>query len=151
MIEDAITLAVLSHAGQVDKAGKPYILHPLRVLGAVGLSTDNDDVMCAAVLHDVVEDCGVKAQDLRGLGLSERTIELTGLLTREDNVSYEHFIESISLDKDASWIKVCDLRDNMDISRLGAKDPKDLTPMQYERLLKYRKAEAKLCAIWGFK
>lgn len=149
MIEQAIDLAVRSHKGQVDKAGAPYILHPLRVLGAVGLV--DDDIMCAAVLHDVVEDCGVTLNDLRKQGFTSRTVNLVRFLTRLEDETYDQFIDRLSRDKHASWIKVCDLRDNQNLARMGVADPRELTEAQFDRTAKYYRAEVKLREKWGFK
>ena len=52
MLEKAIGIAVHVHNGQVDKAGKPYILHPIRIM----MKMEKIEEMIAAVLHDVIED-----------------------------------------------------------------------------------------------
>lgn len=148
MIEQAIALAVKEHVGQVDKANMPYILHPLRVLGNIGLA--DDDILCAAVLHDVVEDCNVTLENLEMRGFSLRTVELVRLLTRQPNESYEDFIGFISTDRDASWIKVCDLRDNQNVARLIHGNPQGIDRKTYERQAKYKAAELRLCTKWGF-
>ncbi len=66
----AIAFAAAKHVDQTDRAGQPYILHPLRVMMAV----DTDEARRVAVLHDVVEDCGVSLDDLRALGYPEREV-----------------------------------------------------------------------------
>jgi len=66
MLEKAIQCAVKAHAGQKDKAGAPYILHPLRIM----MKMDNQAGMIAAVLHDVVEDSSVTLADLCAEGFS---------------------------------------------------------------------------------
>lgn len=63
-LEKAILIATKAHEGQKDKAGKPYILHPLRVM--LRMKTTKD--MMAAILHDVVEDTDVTLDDLREHG-----------------------------------------------------------------------------------
>ena len=60
-LEDAIALAVEAHRGQTDKVGQPYILHPLRVM----FRCETEHERMAAILHDVVEDCGISLDELR--------------------------------------------------------------------------------------
>lgn len=146
LIELAIRMALEAHAGQTDKAGKPYILHALRVLAAVGHGKP-EDVQCAAVLHDVLEDCpAYDAPLLAARGFSPRTINLVQMLSRDEGETYDAFIDRICQDRDASWIKLCDLRDNMDLTRLS----RPLSHTQMDRYYKYVKACAVIQATWGF-
>src|SRR5512133_2654196 len=94
-LEDAVELATRVHRGQVDKAGQPYILHPLRVM--LGLETEEEQLV--GVLHDVVEDSGKKdpakavtLDDLRNLGYSQEVITALDCVTRRAGESYEEFI-----------------------------------------------------------
>jgi (p)ppGpp synthase/HD superfamily hydrolase len=82
LLETAITLAVEKHRGQSDKSGEPYILHPLRVLMRVRELGGNEAAQCAAVLHDVVEDCNVSLDDLRAAGFSEATLRAIDAVTK---------------------------------------------------------------------
>src|SRR6056297_3333643 len=77
-LERAIEIAAAGHAGQTDKAGQPYILHPLRVM----LSVSSDEERMAAVLHDVLEDTRWTAAALRQEGFSEVVIEAVIALTK---------------------------------------------------------------------
>ena len=64
ILSDATTFATAAHDGQVDKAGVPYIQHPLRVMDqtlAWGLPVP---IRAAAVLHDVVEDTNVEIEEI---------------------------------------------------------------------------------------
>ena len=63
-VETAIEIAARAHAGQVDKAGVPYIFHPLRLMLAVTTPFER----MAAVLHDTVEDTDISLADLREAG-----------------------------------------------------------------------------------
>ncbi len=65
-LEKAIEIAIAAHRGQVDKAGAPYILHPLRIM----LAMDTEEEMIVAVLHDVVEESKVTFTDLAIAGFS---------------------------------------------------------------------------------
>lgn len=78
MLSQAIKIAVQAHDGQVDKAGKPYILHPLRVM----LSVTSEEAMICAVLHDVLEDSDVTAEDLLEKGFSVEVVKAIQSVTK---------------------------------------------------------------------
>ena len=78
-LERAIAIAAMAHEGQVDKAGMPYVLHPLRMM----LSVDTPEARMAAVLHDVVEDTAVTLDQLRAEGFPETVIEPRAARIRE--------------------------------------------------------------------
>ncbi len=130
-IEDAIRLALDKHHGQVDKAGEPYILHPLRVMAQM----QTNDEQIVAVLHDVVEDSDVTLDDLRKLGYSDEIVTAINHLSRRDGESYDDFIQRIKPNPLAVRVKLGDLRDNMDLRRNATLDQKAL-----ERFQRYRKA-----------
>jgi len=137
-LERAIEIAVRAHSGQRDKAGDVYILHSLRVM----LGLLSADARIAAVLHDVVEDTAITIDYLRGEGFSEQVLTAVDLLTKRKDEDYAVFIERVAQDSIARLVKVADLKDNMDLSRLGRKpSEKDL-----ERQAKYAKALARLMA-----
>src|SRR5215217_9307971 len=112
-IEDAIKLALEKHHGQTDKAGEPYILHPLRVMAQ--MQTEVEQIV--AVLHDVVEDSDVTLDDLRRMGYSEEIVTAIDHLSRRDGESYDNFIQRIKPNPLALRVKLGDLRDNMDLRR----------------------------------
>jgi len=130
-LEDAILLAVQAHQGQNDKAGAPYILHPLRVMLRMG----SDIEMMVAVLHDVLEDTQYTLLDLQQAGYPEEVLEALDCLTRRENETYEEFIERVKTNPLARKVKIADLEDNMDIRRISAPQEKDM-----ERLKRYRRA-----------
>jgi len=134
-LECAIELAVEHHKGQSDKAGKPYILHPLRVM----MSVDKDDEKIVAVMHDIVEDTDITLDDLRNEGFSEQVISAIECVTKGEEEDYDSFIERISHNPLAIQVKLADINDNMDLSRLSNVTEKDL-----ERVEKYKKAKEKL-------
>ncbi len=131
LLEKAIEIALRAHAGQKGKDGAPYVLHPLRLMTRM----DTDEERMAAVLHDVVEDSEVTLEDLRGAGFPEGVVETVRLLTHEEGISYEGYVERLKADAMARRIKVADLEDNSDIRRLSGIEEKDL-----ERLRKYHRA-----------
>jgi hypothetical protein len=129
-IADAIRIAVDAHAGAVDKAGAPYILHPLRVMFA----QRDDDARMAGVLHDVVEDTSVTFEDLETAGMPPAVLDALRLLTH-DGTPYEEYVQRLKSNPIARAVKLADLEDNMDIRRLA-----EVTERDARRLAKYRRA-----------
>ena len=134
MLNKAIEIAAKAHAGQLDKGGKPYILHPLRVMMNFCADDDENAQICA-VLHDVVEDTAITLDDLRFEGFSEEIIAALGCLTKRDGESYDDFISRILTNQLACKVKNGDLADNMDLTRIPNPTEKDK-----ERIKKYRDA-----------
>lgn len=122
VIDKAIGIAVKAHAGQVDKGGEPYILHPLRLM----MKFTKDTERSVAVLHDVVEDSDITLEDLRNHGVPAVVVEAVDSLTKRDGETYEEFVVRVSLNKLASKIKIEDLKDNLDLTRMNALSEKDL-------------------------
>ena len=144
LLDRALQLAVQAHAGQVDKAGAPYILHPLRVM----LRLHSEDERVVAVLHDVLEDSPVTLAELQALGLTALQCEALDRLTRRESQSYEQFIERVSEHALARRVKLADLADNLDRSRLAALG--ELGDRELERLARYERAQARLLACEPF-
>lgn len=136
-LEDAVALAARAHRGQKDKAGAPYVLHPLRMM----LAVKSEAAMMAAVLHDVVEDTEWTLERLRGEGVPEEVLAAVECLTRREGESYDDFIVRVRGNRIAREVKLADLEDNMNIRRMGQVRPKDL-----ERLERYHRA---WCALRG--
>src|SRR5215207_2502075 len=130
-VEDAISIAAQAHKGQKDKAGAPYLLHPLRMM----MRMTSEAAMMAAVLHDVVEDTDWTLGRLREAGFSDEVIEAVDCLTHREGESYEEFVERVRTNPIARQVKIADLEDNMNIRRIGQLGAKDL-----ERLGKYHRA-----------
>lgn len=131
MLNKAIEIAAIAHTGQVDKAGAPYILHPLRVM----LSRDNDLERICAVLHDVIEDSDITFEDLCKQTFSEEVINVLDCLTKRDGESYDAFIDRVIKNETACRVKLADIADNMDLARIKQPTEKDR-----ERIKKYEKA-----------
>jgi len=132
LIEAAIAIAVEAHKGQVDKARRPYILHPLRVMEQMR----SDDEKIVAVLHDVVEDSAWTPSALQNAGFPPHIVSALDALTKRDGENYQDFIERVNCSSLARAVKMADLRDNMNIARL----PLPLTSKDHERLAKYERA-----------
>jgi guanosine-3',5'-bis(diphosphate) 3'-pyrophosphohydrolase len=136
-LERAIALAATAHSGQLDKAGKPYILHPLRVM----LAVETPEERLAAMLHDVVEDTSVTLDELRAEGFPDAVIAAVDALTKRADESRLDAAKRAAQDPIARRVKLADVRDNMDLRRLPNPGPRD-----YARLEEYRAVEALLQA-----
>jgi (p)ppGpp synthase/HD superfamily hydrolase len=131
-IEKAIEIATQAHKGQKDKSGAPYILHLIRVME----KGKNETERICGILHDLVEDTSWTFEKLENEGFSLEIIEVLKLVTKEsEDEEYSHFMQRVIKNKTAISVKLNDLRDNMDITRL-----KELTNNDLERLNKYLKA-----------
>lgn len=130
-LNTAIGVALAAHRQQVDKAGAPYILHPLRLM----LRMQTAEEMIVAVLHDVVEDSDTTLADLKKLGFAEPILEALEALTHLNEQSYEDYIAAIKRVPLARRVKLADLEDNANILRL-----KEITPGSLEKLQKYHAA-----------
>ena len=139
-LETAIKLAVDAHQGQTDKAGKPYILHPLRLM----MQCETEALQIVAVLHDVIEDSGVTPANLRNLGFSDEVVGALSCLTKQKGEDYFAFISRAMSNPLARRVKELDLIDNMNSSRLT-----ELSDTDVARLRKYIAALAQLRGSQG--
>ena len=130
-LERAIEIALAAHSGQTDKGGKPYILHPLRLM----LAAKSDDEKIVAVLHDVIEDSHWTMEELRIEGLTEVQADALLSVTRQADESYEEFILRSVRNPIGRAVKILDLRDNSDLGRIAQPGQRDL-----ERMERYRAA-----------
>lgn len=134
-LERAIAIAAEAHAGQRDKAGAPYVLHPLRVM----LAQQTDAARIVAVLHDVVEDTPVTFDDLRREGFSTEVLAALESVTKRDGEDYPAFVARAGANPIGRAVKLADLADNCDLSRIASPTARD-----FERIEKYRRAAAAL-------
>lgn len=130
MLEKAIEIAVEAHRGQIDKAGKIYILHPMRVM----LRGRNETEMIVGILHDVVEDTPVTLEMLQLEGFSAEVLHAIDCITKEKGEAYGHFIDRVMTDPLATQVKVYDMEDNMNRDRIPFPSAKD-----EQRFAKYEK------------
>jgi len=131
----AAMIAAEAHLGQVDKAGEPYILHPMRL--CVSAATSEERIV--ALLHDVVEDSSMTFDRLALEGFDEDILRALEHLTHRPSESYDEFIERVARHRLATRVKLLDLADNSNLSRLKAPGAKDRA-----RLAKYQRATARL-------
>ena len=136
-LERAIEIAASAHRGQVDKADKPYILHPLRVM----LACTDTTAQIVAVLHDVIEDTNWTSGALRAEGANDATLAALDAVTRRPEETYSEFIERASRNEIGRTVKIADLHDNLDISRIATP-----TEADFSRIERYKTALEKLSA-----
>jgi len=136
-LERAIAIAAEAHAGQKDRAGAPYILHPIRLM----IQMDSEDAMMAAVLHDVVENSVWTLDDLRKEEFSNEVLNAVDSLTHRDKEGedYWDYIQRAKSDPIAIKVKLADLEDNLNPDRLN-----EVTEKDEKRFDRYRKAQEML-------
>ena len=131
----ALRYCLACHEGQLDKTGLPYALHPIHLAEQMYC----EDETCAALLHDVMEDCGKTPDDLRDIGMSERVVEALTLLTHDPALPYLDYVRRLRDNPVARAVKIADLRHNSQLARLDEVHPRDV-----ERLRKYMEARVVL-------
>lgn len=131
LYETAQKIAGEAHCGQVDKGGKPYICHPL----AVAASLEKTEHKIVGLLHDVLEDTTVTAEDLKQYGFPDEIIHSVQVMTKQPGMPYPDYLALVKGDACARCVKIADIRHNMEISRIANPTEKD-----YLRLEKYKQA-----------
>ena len=151
----AIKIASILHDKQFDLNGKPYILHPLRVMFKMEYMND----MIAAVLHDVIEYCsedlvllyshdvsgegtGIAINTLKHIGFEEDEVHTIDMLSKNRAFGYDDYIQRVKSDPSAIKVKIADLEDNMDMRRLPGDDIRN-----WNRLKRYHKLWQELKAL----
>lgn len=137
LLEHAIAIAEKHHAGQVDKAGRPYMEHPLRVMKAMS----NDAERIVAILHDVIEDTDLTLDQLAAEGFPGYILEALDSVTRRDDETYEAFVARAARNPIGRRVKYADLQDNADLARIAVPTAADIA-----RTEKYHRAMAQLGA-----
>lgn len=145
---DALVLINKKFEDKVDKGGKPYVNHLFSVSNKIkNLVVDltlwgdgaNDAVLfyqkcrVVALLHDILEDTNTTVDELKDNGFSDDIIDAVVAITRrKDEKSYIDYIDRLKLNDMAKCVKIYDLEDNMNITRLQNIDDSDL-----KRIKKY--------------
>ena len=128
IIKDVCAFMIRKHGDQTDKVGKPYWMHPYRVMGyATKIIIDFElhgyvdylDIAVAADCHDLLEDTDTTIEELKELGVSDRAVEIIQTCTRKEDESYDEFIRRIGEDVGATIVKLADLEDNLDVKRFA--------------------------------
>jgi len=112
-LSTCIKIAAERHEHQLDKSGKPYILHPLKVMSHF---TDPKDMM-AAILHDIIEDTPVTIDDLYGYGIPYDVVTTVIALSRREGETVKEYYARIKKDERAVRVKMRDLEHNIDVLR----------------------------------
>lgn len=112
-IEKALQIAAQAHEGQKDKAGEPYILHSLRTM----MSVHGEEAQIVAVLHDVIEDTSVTADDLRKAGFNEKVVDAVLCVTHPQDEPYADYVVRCKSNEIARRVKLADLEDNSRLAR----------------------------------
>jgi (p)ppGpp synthase/HD superfamily hydrolase len=131
VLDRAIQIAAQAHSGQKEKNGRPYILHPIRLM----LKMQNELEMMVAILHDVVEDTDRTLEDLRRESFPETVLEAVNCLIHRKQIRYRDYIQRILGNPVARKVKLADLEDNLDAKRLP-----ELTMGDQARMKKYHQA-----------
>ncbi len=124
MLGKMLSIAATFHENHKDKGGQPYFLHCLRVMQ--GLRSSDEELCCIALGHDLIEDTKVTAEVLEYDGFSNRVIEGIVSLTKVEGESYEQYKEKVMKNSDAILVKMQDLKDNSDITRIKSVTEKDI-------------------------
>lgn len=135
-VQDAADFAIRAHAGQLDKAGLPYFLHPEAVAHA--LAEHGEYAMMAGWLHDVVEDTEWTLDDLRAYGFPEEVVSAVDSVTRREGEAYMDMIGRAAADPLGRLVKIADTAHNSSLPRLAVlpKDQADFLRRRYEKARK---------------
>ena len=134
MTRKAIHIMYEAHKEHWDRSGVPYVFHPWHVAEQM----TNEESCAAALLHDVIEDTDITADDLRNAGISERVVQAVLMLTHDKTEPYLEYVARIKDDPIASEVKLADLAHNSDVTRFAV----PMTDKDRARLEKYQKAIA---------
>jgi (p)ppGpp synthase/HD superfamily hydrolase len=128
MLNSMLSLAARKHDGQYDKGGKPYILHVLTVMHK--LRTEDEELMCIALGHDLIEDTDTTYGELFDAGMTDRVVAGIKAMTKAKGETFEEYKDKVKANPDAVLVKMADLQHNTDIRRLKGIGLKDLARMQ---------------------
>lgn len=134
MLGKMLVMAANAHGGQFDRGGHPYFLHVLAVMNFIHEVNTDEELLCIALGHDIIEDTSVTYKDLRDAGFSERVIDGIRALTKVKGQTYEEYKLAVFANHDAIVVKMADIRHNTDLRRLKGVSEKDLV-----RVVKYNK------------
>jgi len=126
LIEKSLNIALRAYTGKTDKAGREYIHHPLRVMAKMKTNLE----MSVALLHDVIEDSDISAEQLLAEGIPAEVVEAVQCLSKNENEDYQDFVGRTKKNELAAKIKIADIEENIDILRLPSLDDYDLTRVQ---------------------
>ena len=130
----AMKIAYNKHHNQLDKAGIPYIYHPIHIAEQM----HSEETTCVALLHDVIEDTDTTIDDLRSAHFPESVLSALELMTHTSEVPYLEYVQRIKTNPIARAVKIADLKHNSDLTRFS-EEPNEKA---LRRIEKYSKALA---------
>lgn len=128
LLSKMLLIATNAHHGQFDRGGNPYILHPMKVMHYI--KSEDEELQCIALGHDVIEDTNVTYKDLKDAGMTDRIINGIRALTKLPGQTYDEYKEGVFANVDAMKVKLADLRHNTDVRRLKGVTEKDIARME---------------------
>lgn len=131
LTKKAMRISFEAHKNQVDKNGIPYVYHPIHLAEQM----EDENTICVALLHDVVEDTDITFEELQKMGFNDVIITALKLMTHDEKVSYIDYVRVIKNNPTATKVKLADLKHNSDLTRLDVIDEK-----ARKRVEKYKKA-----------
>jgi len=137
LLQRAIAIAAKAHEGQVDKAGNPYLDHPLFVMKNV----NSLEQKIVAVLHDAVEDSELTLDQLRSEGFPEILVSAIEAITKIEGEAYATYLERVIANPIALPVKIADVTHNLDLRRIAHP-----TEADFQRMAKYKKVLSQLRA-----
>jgi (p)ppGpp synthase/HD superfamily hydrolase len=137
LLQRAIAIAAKAHEGQVDKAGNPYLAHPLFVMENV----NSIEEKIVAVLHDAVEDSELTLEQLRSEGFPEVLVSAIAAITKIEGEAYAAYLERVIANPIALRVKIADVTHNLDLGRIA-----NPTEADFQRIAKYKKVLSQLRA-----
>ena len=129
LTQSALAIATSAHQGQVDKEGKPYILHVLRVANnsrelCYETVIQHEKAYIVGLLHDVVEDSNITIEDLIMMGFPEDITNAVDAITKREGETELEYVYRVKIYPLSTIVKICDTEDNMDDRRFGISDKK---------------------------
>jgi (p)ppGpp synthase/HD superfamily hydrolase len=137
LLQTAIAIAAKAHEGQIDKAGKPYLAHPLFVMENV----NSIEEKIVAVLHDAVEDSELTLEQLTSEGFPEVIVKAIAAITKIEGEAYAAYLERVIANPIALRVKIADVTHNLDLRRIA-----NPTEADFQRIAKYKKVLSQLRA-----
>lgn len=119
LTQKAFDIVVKEFDGVKDKGGKPYIGHLIRVANGVPLGNNDivEKLTAVGLLHDLIEDTKWTEKDLRK-EFPDDVVDAVVALTKVDGENYDQYVQRVMANELAIRVKISDLKDNMDVTRL---------------------------------
>ena len=121
LVKKAAQISFEAHKEDIDKNGYPYFMHPM----TLALQFDDEESVCVALLHDVIEDHGDKYtfKYLEEQGFSQNIISALKLLTHQKGIAYLDYVRAIKQNELAKRVKLADLKHNTNLDRCNGRKP----------------------------